>query len=77
MLLQPVPMRVRVGGQRPSVIAAMRGGASGAIDAQVQVLRLLDVRMPPGVGHLLWKARRRRALLLRLLLVPMLPLGYA
>ena len=54
-----------------------RGGASCVVDAQVQVLRLLDVRMPPGVGHLLWKARRRRALLLRLLLVPMLPLGYA
>ena len=47
-----------------------------AIDAQVQVLRLLDVRMPPGVGDLLWKARRRRALLLRLLLVPVLSLGY-
>ena len=53
-----------------------RGGVLCVVDAQVQVLRLLDVRMPPRVGHLLWKARRRRALLLRLLLVPMLPLGY-
>ena len=52
-----------------------RGGAPCVVDAQVQVLRLLDVRMPPGVGHLLRPARRRRALLLRLLLVSLLPLG--
>ena len=52
-----------------------RGGASCLVDAQVQVLRLLDVRMPPRVGHMLWKARRRRALLLRLLLVSLLSLG--
>ena len=43
---------------------------------RVQVLRLLHVRMPPGVGNLFRPARRRRALLLRLLLVPMLSLGY-
>ena len=43
---------------------------------RVQVLRLQYVRMPPGVGHLFRPARRRRALLLRLLLVPVLPLGY-
>ena len=42
---------------------------------QVQVLRLLDVRMPPRVGHLFRPARRRRALLLRLLLVSVLSLG--
>ena len=42
---------------------------------RVQVLRLLDVRMPPRVGDLFRPARRRRALLLRLLLVPMLSLG--
>ena len=44
---------------------------------RIQVLRLQHVRMPPRVGHLFRPARRRRALLLRLLLVPMLPLGYA
>ena len=76
MLLQPVPMRVRVDGRRPSVIAAMARRDINAIDAQVQVLRLQHVRMPPRVGHLLRPARRRRALLLRLLLVPMLSLGY-
>ena len=54
-----------------------RGGVLCVVDAQVQVLRLLHVRMPPRVGHLFRPARRRRALLLRLLLVPMLPLGYA
>ena len=70
-------MRMRVGDRRPPVIAAMARRDINAIDAQVQVLRLLDVRMPPGVGHLFRPARRRRALLLRLLLVPMLPLGYA
>ena len=43
---------------------------------RIQVLRLLDVRMPPGVGHLFRPARRRRALLLRLLLVSVLSLGY-
>ena len=52
-----------------------RGGVPCAIDAQVQVLRLQHVRMPPRVGNLFRPARRRRALLLRLLLVPMLPLG--
>ena len=45
------------------------------VSTRIQVLRLLDVRMPPGVGHLFRPARRRRALLLRLLLVPMLSLG--
>ena len=43
---------------------------------RVQVLRLQHVRMPPRVGHLFRPARRRRAVLLRLLLVPMLSLGY-
>ena len=42
---------------------------------RIQVLRLQHVRMPPRVGHLFRPARRRRALLLRLLLVSLLPLG--
>ena len=60
----------------PVLLRRWRGGASCVIDAQVQVLRLQHVRMPPRVGHLFRPARRRRALLLRLLLVSLLSLSY-
>ena len=62
-------------GRRPASAAMAWGGGSCAMAAQVQVLRLQHVRMPPRVGHLLRPARRRRALLLRLLLVSLLSLG--
>ena len=65
-------------GRQPASFSHRGDGAEGTYDAmaaQVQVLRLQHVRMPPRVGHLFRPARRRRALLLRLLLVPMLPLG--